>query len=74
MKPIIIGVNKEGKVDMTLDEFRKFMDDAYCQGYRDKTPSLSNVEIGQWWNSQLYNLCSTSNESTLNATKNSLNE
>lgn len=55
MKPIIIGVNKDGKVDMTLDEFRKHMDDAYNQGYNDKSSwSLTNIaayDTNKWWNS-----------------------
>ena len=55
MKPIIIGITKDGKVDMTLDEFRKHMDDAYWQGYRDSTSSLTVTNgNGKWWDTQPY--------------------
>ena len=55
MKPIIIGVTKDGKVDMTLDEFRKHMDDAYWQGYRDNTSSLTVTNgNSKWWDTQPY--------------------
>lgn len=54
MKPIIIGVNKDGKVEMTLDEFRKHMDDAYWQGYRDNSLSSSTNGNGKWWETQPY--------------------
>lgn len=51
MNPIIIGITKDGKVDMTLDEFRKHMDDAYYQGYRENTFSLTatNDNYNKWW-------------------------
>ena len=55
MKPIIIGVTKDGKVDMTLDEFRKHVDDAYWQGYRDNTSSLIATNgSDKWWNTTPY--------------------
>lgn len=43
MKPIIVGVTKDGKVDMTLAEFRKHMDDAYWQGYRDNNTAADTA-------------------------------
>ena len=54
MKPIIIGVNKDGKVEMTLDEFRKHMDDAYWQGHRDGSLTGSTNGNGRWWETQPY--------------------
>lgn len=67
MKPIIIGVTKDGKVDMTLDEFRKHMDGAYWQGYQDNTSSLTQtISDGKWWNNQPY--CNLCNETTATTT------
>lgn len=71
MKPIIIGITKDGKVDMTLDEFRKHMDDAYWQGYRDNTSTESTFN-GRWWETNPYTLCSdtgSATTATLNNTK-----
>ena len=70
MKPIIIGVTKDGKVDMTLDEFRKHMDDAYWQGYRDNTSSLTvSNGNGKWWDTQPYfTLCGETNKAECTAT------
>ena len=71
MKPIIIGVTKDGKVDMTLGEFRKHMDDAYWQGYRDNTSTASTLN-GRWWETNPSNLCSdtaSATTATLNNTK-----
>lgn len=68
MKPIIVGVTTDGKVDMTLDEFRKYMDDAYYQGYRDNTPTLTASTYAgdshsKWWNDVCTNLASTACDS-----------
>ena len=55
MKPIIIGLNKEGKVDLTLEDFKAFMDKAYYEGYTDgcsysSTISTINNDSGhKWW-------------------------
>lgn len=74
MQPIIIGLNKDGKVELTLSEFRKMMDDAYWQGYRDNT-STSTITwggSGKWWENQPYsNLCSDTNQAS--ATNSTLN-
>lgn len=42
MKPIIIKVDKEGYVTMSVEEFQKYMDDAYYQGIKDG-------EDRKWW-------------------------
>ncbi len=71
MKPIIIGITQSGKVDMSLDEFRKHMDEAYWQGYRDNTSSLTSTNGNtKWWDTQPYfNLCGeTSNKAEYSAT------
>lgn len=58
MKPIIIVITKDGKVDMSLDEFRKHMDEAYWQGHRDNTYTQTLTGTGQWWHNQPYcNIC-----------------
>lgn len=49
MKPIIIEV-KDNKIIMDVSEFRKHIEDAYQQGYRD-AGSLSTVTYNNpyWW-------------------------
>lgn len=55
MKPIIIGITKDGKVDMTLGEFRTHMEAAYWQGYQDNPASISALSgSGKWWETQPY--------------------
>lgn len=55
MKPIIIAV-KDGKVDLSLNELRKLLDDAYWQGYKDNTSSYLSATSAlgstgsKWWN------------------------
>lgn len=46
MKPIIITIN-DGKISMTVAEFKKHIEDAYQQGYKDAT----SVSVGDpyWW-------------------------
>lgn len=69
MKPIIIGITKDGKVDMTLDEFRKHMDDAYWQGRRDNTQSVTTFN-GRWWETTPYYCGYTGNTTVSAATLN----
>lgn len=65
MKPIVIGITKDGKVDMTLDEFRKHIDDAYWQGYRDNTSSTLTNGNEKWWEGSFYcNPCITTDHCT----------
>jgi hypothetical protein len=35
MKPIVLMKGNDGKVNMTIDEFKKYIDDAYDAGYED---------------------------------------
>ena len=48
MKPIIIAIN-DGKISMTVDEFKKHIEDAYQQGYKDGSSSLTTVNDPYWW-------------------------
>ena len=48
MKPIIIAINN-GKISMTIDEFKKHIEDAYQQGYKDGSSSLTTVNDPFWW-------------------------
>ena len=63
MKPIIIGV-KNGKIELTLEEFRRFMNDAYDQGYRDNLSITYNTTTDKWWNSPYCNTAITGTAST----------
>lgn len=65
MKPIIIGITKDGKVDMSLDEFRKHMDEAYWQGHRDNTYTQTLTGTSKWWLDQMYcNICGDTDGTT----------
>lgn len=50
MKPVIITLNSDNKVVMSVEEFKRHMDEAYNQGYSDSsitaTPYYGN---NKWW-------------------------
>lgn len=48
MKPIIITI-KDNKIVMDVNEFKKHIEDAYQQGYRDGSPSLTTTNDPYWW-------------------------
>ena len=45
MKPIMIQIDKQGKIDITAEEIRKIIDDAYAQGYSDGKASVTPAII-----------------------------
>lgn len=47
MKPIIITI-QDNKVVMDINEFKKHIDDAYQQGYRDAS-SITCGQSNKWW-------------------------
>lgn len=66
MKPIIIPV-ENGKITLTLAEFRKYMEDAYSQGYSDgcSTSSIStNPNNPYWWRDVYCNTTAASSTDT----------
>lgn len=78
MKPVIVGITKDGKVDMTFEEFRKHMDDAYKQGHDDNSlfplPSSSVCGSGsgthnKWWEQAYYTCNAISNATSTKATE-----
>lgn len=48
MKPIIITI-KDNNVVMSIEEFKKHINDAYHQGYQDGSLTLSNANDNHWW-------------------------
>lgn len=46
MRPIIIPI-ENGKISITIAEFKKFMNEAYDQGYYDSTRTTNS---SNWWN------------------------
>ena len=54
MKPIIITI-KDNNIVMSIDEFKKHIDDAYHQGYRDASSITSTTNDNQWWKHLAYN-------------------
>ena len=53
MKPVIITLNSDGKVVISVDEFKRHMDAAYNQGYTDGQYSSITIttynNTNQWW-------------------------
>lgn len=47
MKPIIITI-KDNKISMSVEEFKKYIEDAYHQGYHDAS-SISTSNNPYWW-------------------------
>ena len=69
MRPIIIGMKDNGKIELTLDEFKKFMNEAYNQGYSDGHSSYTFTWANtndKWWATQPY--CTTSITTTCSNT------
>lgn len=72
MKPIIIPV-ENGKITLTLADFRKYMEEAYDQGYRDgcNTSTLTNFPNSDpyWWRDPWYSsTCGTLDTTTVTLT------
>lgn len=77
MKPVIITINSDGKVVMSVDEFKRHMDSAYNQGYSDgnSTHSITYLNANKpWWEDLTINggltttLCSDTNTTTTTTT------
>ena len=49
MKPIIITI-QDNKIIMDINEFKKHIDDAYNQGYRDASSITCSTSTNRWWN------------------------
>ena len=47
MKPIVIEV-KDGKINVTISEFKKYIEDAYQQGYSDAS-KITTSNSPYWW-------------------------
>lgn len=48
MKPIIIEV-KDGKISMSVSEFKKYIEDAYQQGYTDGGSIITTGPQDRFW-------------------------
>ena len=82
MKPVIITLNSDGKVVMSVDEFKRHMDNAYNQGYSDGNSSHSiayyNAPKNWWEDLTVATLCDTTSHpsettTTTTATLNNVN-
>ena len=66
MKPIIITI-KDNKISMSVEEFKKHIEDAYQQGYHDAS-SISATNNPYWWRDLKCNSSTTlSGNATLKA-------
>lgn len=55
MKPVIITLNSDGKAVMSVEEFKRYMDAAYNQGYSDGNSAATTIATPyygnqRWWN------------------------
>ena len=50
MKPIVIfkGVNSNGKIELTPEEFKKYVEDAYENGYKDGNKTVTYAPTWTW--------------------------
>ena len=53
MKPVIITLNSDGKVVMSVEEFKSYMDAAYNQGHSDGAMASTTLtypsNANKWW-------------------------
>ena len=53
MKPVIITLNSDNKVVMSVEEFKRHMDAAYNQGHSDGTIASTTItypsNANKWW-------------------------
>ena len=73
MKPIIIEI-KDNKIVMNVNEFKKHIEDAYNQGYKDAS-SISTVVYDDpyWWRKLTCDGTSITTNTTTLDTNNTLN-
>ena len=70
MKPVIITLNSDNNVVMSVDEFRRHMDSAYNQGWSDGNSSLTTISTTpyygnqRWWTDVTCNATDTAKCST----------
>lgn len=64
--------NKDGKIEFTVDELKKLLDDAYWEGYHDNDTWVYNTPgtSKNWWSSP-YVWTSTTTDITLTNDNNS---
>ena len=71
IKPIVIVVDKDGHVSMTVDEMKKLLDDAFEQGKESGTTTINNYPYHQyraWWNDPYYTTITCGNATTMTGT------
>ena len=61
--------NKDGKVEFTVDELKKLLDEAYWEGYHDNDTWVYNTPgTGKtWWSSPYIWTSTTTSDITLNS-------
>lgn len=61
--------NKDGKVEFTVDELKKLLDEAYWEGYHDNDTWVYNTPgTGKtWWSSPYVWTSTTTSDITLNS-------
>lgn len=62
--------NKDGKIEFTVDELKKLLDDAYWEGYHDNDTWVYNTPgtaKKSWWSSPYVWTSTTATDITLNS-------
>ena len=61
--------NKDGKIEFTVDELKKLLDDAYWEGYHDNDTWVYNTPgtSKNWWSSPYVWTSTTATDITLNS-------
>lgn len=70
IKPIVIVVDKDGRVSMTVEEMKKLLDDAFEQGKESGTTTINNYPYHYrgWWNDPYYSNIATCSNANNNVT------
>jgi hypothetical protein len=50
----VVTKNKDGKIELTEEELRKVLDEAYWEGYNNKQSNTITWTSPQWWEQQPY--------------------
>lgn len=57
--------NKDGKIELTEEELRKVLDEAYWEGYNNKPSNTITWTSPEWWKQPYYTTTATSSNVTI---------
>lgn len=59
----VFTTNKNGKIELTKDELKQLLDEAYWEGYRDNNHSWTYTTPSNWWKEPYYYTITTTSSS-----------